>query len=186
MLMKHLAAALFFVGTYSPIVVIAQDNADADTPAIEHPATENAERYTRFLSRIPDLPVLENGGEADLIVQYFANRKGEVAGLSYTAINAVGAASCDLFSRGAEVCWCAGDEPEPRGCAGDFGGGGGTGVTLQTVDLDVIVLPTLTPRGEMDFSLQVQRRITEDLETIEIPGFPLSAEEQQQLLEQVQ
>lgn len=185
MLMKHLAA-LLITCAFNPITAFAQDDADPVAPVIDRAETEIGEQYTRFLSRIPDLPVLENGGEADLLVQYFANRKGEVAGLSYTAINAVGAASCDLFSRGAEVCWCAGDEPEPRGCAGDFGGGGGTGVTLQTVDLDVIVLPTLTPRGEMDFSLQVQRRITEDLETIEIPGFPLSAEEQQQLLEQVQ
>ncbi|WP_155889316.1 hypothetical protein [Cucumibacter marinus] len=184
--MKHLLVALLVVGTFNPIVILAQDNADADAPAVELPAAGTGEQYTRFLSRIPNLPVLENGGEADLLVQYFANRKGEVAGLSYTAINAVDSASCDLFSRGAEVCWCAGDEPEPRGCAGDFGGGGGTGVTLQTVDLDVVVLPTLSPRGDMDFSLQVQRKITEDLKTIDVPGFSLSAEEQQQLLEQVE
>lgn len=127
--------------------------------------------YERYVSRIPNLPILQNGGRADLLIEYFANPQGHVASTNYAAIESVQNEECKLyFQSNGSICYCANTPPGYLGCIGS--NNGPSGGTLRTVDLDVQVAPELSAEGNLlSFSVNVETIQTQNVGRFKVEGF---------------
>ena len=167
MLLKTFTAlASLTIATFSLVVT-------AKVSAQEVVRDEGA--YERYVSRVPNLPILENGGRADLLIEYFANPQGHVATTNYTAIETVQNDECKLyFQPNGSICYCANTPPGFLGCVGS--NNGPSGGALRVVDLEVQVAPELNTEGDvLSYSMNIETIQTQILGQFTVQGFDSGA-----------